>query len=68
MATNLAIDDKLLNEARKIGGHKTKKETVNEALKEYVQKRKQHEITSLFGKIEYDKGYDHKKHRKNRIA
>jgi hypothetical protein len=28
VATNLAIDDRLLNEARKIGGHRTKKATV----------------------------------------
>ena len=68
MATNLAIDDKLLNEARKIGGHKTKKETVNQALKEYIQKRKQMEITQLFGEIDYDKEYDYKVSRKNRTA
>lgn len=63
MATNLAIDDKLLNEALKVGGHKTKKDTVNEALTEYIQRRKQLEIISLFGKIEYDKAYSYKKGR-----
>jgi len=68
MATNLAIDDILLQEARKIGGHKTKKETVNEALKEYIQKRKQVEITELFGEIEYDKNYNYKQFRKNKTA
>jgi hypothetical protein len=60
MATNLAIDDKLLIEARSIGGHKTKKATVTEALTEYIQRRKQLQITSLFGKIDYDPAYDYK--------
>lgn len=66
MATNLAIDQKLLVEAQKISGHKTKKETVNEALREYIQRRKQTEITQLFGQIIYDKGYNYKalRHRK----
>lgn len=36
MPTNLSIDDDLLNEARVLGGHRTKKDTVNEALREYV--------------------------------
>ncbi len=63
MATNLAIDGKLLEEALKVGGHKTKKDTVNEALTEYIQRRKQLEIISLFGEIEYDKAYDYKKAR-----
>ena len=63
MATNLAIDEKLLIEAQKIGKHKTKKETVNQALKEYIQRRKQSEVISLFGKIKYEKDYDYKRHR-----
>ncbi|MGH8570824.1 MAG: type II toxin-antitoxin system VapB family antitoxin [Gammaproteobacteria bacterium] len=41
MATNLAIDGKLLEEALRIGGHRTKKATVTEALQEYIQRRKQ---------------------------
>jgi Uncharacterized protein conserved in bacteria (DUF2191). len=38
MATNLAIDDNLIIDAKKIGGHKTKKEAVTEALEEYIKK------------------------------
>ena len=64
MATNLAIDDKLINEARRIGKHKTKKETVNAALIEYVDRRKQLEILKLSGTIDYDPTYDYKKMRK----
>jgi Arc/MetJ family transcription regulator len=41
MATNLAIDDRLLNEALRIGGRKTKKATVTEALEEYIQRCEQ---------------------------
>ena len=66
MPTNLAIDDHLLNQALKAGGHKTKKATVNEALKEYVQRRKQAEIVDLFGKIDLDPEYDYKRQRKRR--
>jgi Arc/MetJ family transcription regulator len=31
MPTNLAIDDRLLEEAQKVGGHRTKRETVTAA-------------------------------------
>jgi Arc/MetJ family transcription regulator len=51
MPTNLAIDDELLTEAQKVGGHRTKKDTVNEALKEYIRRRRQAEVADLFGKI-----------------
>jgi hypothetical protein len=63
MATNLAIDDKLIIEAQEIGGARTKKATVTEALKEYIQRRKQVQIISLFGKVDYDLDYDYKKTR-----
>ena len=64
MATNLAIDDKLIEEARVVGKHRTKKAVVTEALQEYIQRRKQAEILSLFGKIEYDPDYNYKEQRK----
>lgn len=63
MPSNLAIDDRLLGLAQNISGLKTKKETVNLALKEFVQRRKQEEIMDLFGSIEYNKGYDYKEGR-----
>ncbi|MFH2007770.1 MAG: type II toxin-antitoxin system VapB family antitoxin [bacterium] len=63
MATNLAIDEKLLAEALKAGGLKTKKATVNEALREFIQRRKQLEILGLFGSVEFEPGYDHKQGR-----
>ena len=64
MPTNLAIDDALLEEAQKIGGHRTKKATVTEALEEYIQRRKQTRILSLFGTVEFDPKYDYKKQRR----
>jgi len=63
MATNLAIDERLLNDALAIGNFKTKKATVNEALREFIQRRKQKEIVQLFGTIEFDSDFDHKKGR-----
>lgn len=66
MATNLAIDDKLLEEARIVGKHATKKAVVNEALAEYIQRRKQAEIIGLFHSVEYDPDYDYKSERKKR--
>jgi Arc/MetJ family transcription regulator len=64
MATNLAIDDKLLEEALRIGGHRTKKATVTEALEEYIQRRKQTRVLELFGRIDFEPEYDYKKVRR----
>jgi len=66
MPTNLAIDNRLIEEARKLGRHRTKKDTVNAALDEYIQRRRQQEILSLFGTIEYDTAYDYKRERRKR--
>jgi len=64
MATNLAIDDELILQAVKIGHHKSKKEAVTIALKEYISHKKQAEIVSMFGKVNFDKDYDYKKARR----
>ena len=63
MATNLAIDIKLLDAARKAGGFATKKEPVNQALAEFIQRRKTVEIISLFGTVDYDENFDYKEER-----
>lgn len=63
MATNLAIDETLLEEALKVGGFKTKKETVNVALKELIQRRKQEDVVRMFSSVKYDKNYNYKKMR-----
>ncbi len=64
MPTNLALDDRLIEEARRAGGHKTKKEAVNAALDEYVRKRKQLQILKVFGTIDFDPSYDYKAERR----
>ena len=64
MATNIELNEKLLARAMKLGGMRTKKAAVNEALAEYVQRREQLKITELFGKIEYDESHDYKAQRK----
>ena len=63
MATNLAIDDWLIEEAKNIGKHRTKKGAVTEALQEYIQRRKQSKIFNIFNTIDYDQDYDYKKQR-----
>ncbi|NJM44498.1 MAG: type II toxin-antitoxin system VapB family antitoxin [Brachymonas sp.] len=64
MATNLAIDDSLLEQARKVSGLRTKKAVVTHALVEYIQKRQQSQVIELFGSIDYDAHYDYKAQRK----
>lgn len=63
MSTNLAIDDRLIEEAQKVGNHRTKKEAVTAALDEYVRRRKQLGILEMFGKVDFDVNYDHRRER-----
>ena len=60
MATHLALDPQLLDEAVRVGGGQTKKATVTEALEEYIRRRRQRKILDLFGTIDYDDDYDYK--------
>ncbi len=64
VATNLHIDDGLVNEAVKIGKHKSKREAVDSALREYIQSKKRVGIFELFGTIEYEPGQDPMSRRK----
>jgi Arc/MetJ family transcription regulator len=66
MPTNLALDDELLAEALRLGGHRTKRETVNEALSEYIARRKRMEAMSAFGSFDLDPAYDYKRERRKR--
>ncbi len=63
MATNLAIDPMLLEKALEIGGEKTKKATVNRALREFIARREQERLLDLFGKLDWDEGFDYKRER-----
>lgn len=66
MATNLALDDELVDEARRLGRHRSKRVAVNEALAEYVARRKRRRVLGLFGKVEWDPKYDYKVERDRR--
>ncbi len=66
MATNLSIDPELLDKALQVGGEKTKKATVNRALKEFIARREQERLLVLFGKIDWDEEYDYKRERMRR--
>lgn len=66
MATNLALDDKLILEAQRAGKHRTKKEAVTAALDEYVKRGKQLRMLEAFGAFDFDPAYDYKAERRRR--
>ena len=61
MPTNLQIDDRLLAKAKKAGGFRTKKDTVNQALSEFLLRREQRDIVKLFGSIDFNTDFAYKK-------
>ena len=58
MATNLHIDEKLLEKALRLSGKKSKRETVNAALEEYVRLRDQRKILQAFGTLDDNDFWD----------
>jgi Arc/MetJ family transcription regulator len=60
MRTNIVLDDRLVKEGLKLGRTKTKKELVNQALKEFVENRKRLNLMDLAGKIKFTKDYNYK--------
>ena len=63
MATNLAIDPQLIDRALELSGEKTKKAAVTKALEEFIARREQKKLLALFGKLDWDPGYDYKAQR-----
>jgi Arc/MetJ family transcription regulator len=63
MATNLSLDPKLIEQAVKVGGERTKKAAVTRALEEYIARRKQKHLLNLMGKLEWDSSFDYKAER-----
>ncbi len=53
LRTNIELDEKLVDEAMKLTHKKTKKELVNYALKELVNKIKRKKLLELEGKVEW---------------
>jgi len=66
MPTNLAIDDDLLERALRVGGMPSKRATVNEALREFIARRKRRAALDLIGTIEFADDFDPKKDRAKR--
>ena len=66
MATNLSVDPKLIEQALKVSGERTKAAAVTMALKEFIARRRQKAVLELAGKLEWDAGYDYKKERARR--
>ena len=58
MRTNIEIDNKLMNEAIRISGLKTKKETVELGLKTLVRLKKQENIRRFRGRLEWTGNLD----------
>lgn len=60
MATNLALDQDLLERALQVSGELTKKAAVTRALQEFIARREQRRIAELFGTLEWDASFDYK--------
>jgi hypothetical protein len=66
MATNLSLDPKLIEQAVKVSGERTKKAAVTRALEEFIARRKQKHLLDLMGKLEWDTEFDYKAERSRR--
>ena len=54
MRTNIDIDDRLMKEAMRSGGHRTKRATVEAGLRMLIQVRQQSRIRRLRGKLRWE--------------
>lgn len=67
MATDLAIDEKLLAEVRELSGKRTAKSAVNSVLRDYVaRRRRQLAALELCGQFDWDPDYDYKRERRRK--
>ncbi len=64
MRTNIVLDDEIVKTAFRYSKAKTKKELINEALKELITSRQRLDLRDLRGKIEFRTDYDYKKLRR----
>jgi Arc/MetJ family transcription regulator len=62
--TNIVLDDETVKTAFRYSKAKTKKELINEALKELITSRQRLDLRDLRGKIEFRSDYDYKKLRR----
>jgi hypothetical protein len=66
MATNLVLDQDLLDRAFRVSGEPTKKAAVTRALQEFIARREQRRVAELFGKLDWDSSYNYKTERARR--
>jgi len=65
MPANLKLDEKLIREAVELGDFKTRRQAVNAALAEFVERRRRLRILDLAGKIEFDPAWNYKRMRRS---
>jgi Arc/MetJ family transcription regulator len=66
MATNLELDDRLIEKAKRLGKHASKREAVERALREYVAGLERVGVLELFGTLEMEPHGSHKRARRDR--
>jgi Arc/MetJ family transcription regulator len=66
MRTNVVLDEELVQEALKLSGARTKKDVIDQALREFVENKKRRNLLDLAGKVKFREGYDYKKLREGR--
>lgn len=64
MRTNIVLDDEIVKKAFKYSKAKTKRELIDEALRELITSRQRLDLRDLRGKIEFRPDYDYKKLRR----
>lgn len=64
MPTNLALDDRLIEAAKRAGRHRTKKDAVTAALREYIAHQQRLRLIEMFGRVDFDPAYDYKAERR----
>ena len=60
MRTNIVLDDALVAEAQRLSSIKTKRQLIDQALREFVANRKRLDIRELAGSDLLEDDYDHK--------
>ena len=66
MRTNIVLDDRLVEEAMSLAGLRTKRELVDQALREFVAFRKRLDLRALRGAGLIDEAYDYKEKRERK--
>ena len=64
MRTNIVLDDVIMAKAQKLAKARTKRETIDTALREYVANHSRKDLRDLVGQIEFWEDYDYKALRK----